>query len=57
MTYLITYTTPFLAGPHHDHWVCRPPVNAAKALESFKTRHTSATVLAIAECAGREVEA
>lgn len=29
----------------------------AKALESFKANNTSATVLDIIECAGREVEA
>lgn len=56
MTYLVTYTSPLSPIPQQCEWVCRDPADKAKALESFKANNTSATVLDIIECAGREVE-
>lgn len=57
MTYLIVYTSPWSLDLQQCEWVCRAPMDTARALESFKALNRSATVLSIAECAGREVEA
>lgn len=57
MTYLVTYTSPWSPIPQRCEWVCRAPVDAVKALESFKASNTSATVLDIIECPGRGVKA
>lgn len=56
MTYLITYTSPWSPIPQQCAWVCLAPMDTVKALELFKARNTSATVLSIAECAGRGVD-
>ena len=56
MTYLITYASPWSPIPQQCAWVCLAPVDKVQALESFKARNTSATVLGIAECAGRGVK-
>lgn len=56
MIYLITYASPWSPIPQQCAWVCLAPVDKVQALESFKARNTSATVLGIAECAGRGVK-
>lgn len=58
MSWIITYTSPWWPGQQlFAQWVCPGWMDSSRALWSFQLQNRSATVLAIAECPGREVEA